>query len=148
MEILTKENLVRAKSAPTVVSQDFHSLTMGNQVSFVRILFSHPESDGKIVRRWGRGSNRDPDTRLPTRADLFSILQGLPEKVPRNIPRRCPRKCARKCPVKWSVFIWSVSAQPRYVRSWALPLSIECRAREVQCLNLREGRVKVRILLF
>ena len=46
MEILTKENLVGAKIVPTAVSKTF-TLSKGNQVSFVRIHFSHPESDGK-----------------------------------------------------------------------------------------------------
>ena len=46
MEILTKENLV-GKNCSHCNFQDFHSLTKGNQVSLVRIHFSHPGSDGK-----------------------------------------------------------------------------------------------------
>ena len=42
MEILTKENLVGAKTAPTAISRTGTPL-----VSLVRIHFSHPESDGK-----------------------------------------------------------------------------------------------------
>ena len=45
METLTKENLVGAKTA----------LTKGNQVSLVRIHFSHPESDGKSADVGGGG---------------------------------------------------------------------------------------------
>ena len=48
MEILTKENVVGARIAPTDL-HDFHSLTKGNQVSLVRIHFSHPGSDGKAT---------------------------------------------------------------------------------------------------
>ena len=64
MEILTKENLVGAKAAPTAISKDLHSLTKGNQFSLVRIHFSHPRIRWKLVRSWGWGSKRDPDITL------------------------------------------------------------------------------------
>ena len=48
MEILTKANLVGAKNCSHCSFQDCHSLTKRNQVSLVRIHFSHPESDGKL----------------------------------------------------------------------------------------------------
>ena len=57
MEIPTKENLVRSKTAPTANFKGFHSLTKGNQVSLVRIHFSPPESDGKLAGIGGGGRN-------------------------------------------------------------------------------------------
>ena len=47
MEILTKDNLVGAKTAPTAVSRTFTPLLNENRVPLVRIHFFHPESDGK-----------------------------------------------------------------------------------------------------
>ena len=47
MEILTKKNLVGAKTAPTVIPRTFTPFSEENQVSLVRIHFSHTESDGK-----------------------------------------------------------------------------------------------------
>ena len=45
---LPKENLVRAKIAPTAISRTFTPLLRKtNQVSLVRVHFSQPESDGK-----------------------------------------------------------------------------------------------------
>ena len=58
MEILTKENLIGAKSCSHCSFQDFHTLTKGNHVSLVvRIHFSHnqnqspPQGAGKLVTR-------------------------------------------------------------------------------------------------
>ena len=47
MEILTEENPVGAKNCSHFSFQDFHVLFEGNQVSLLRIHFSHPESDAK-----------------------------------------------------------------------------------------------------
>ena len=55
MEIPTKENLVGAETAPTAISRTFTPLSKGNQVSLVRIHFSHPESDGKWADVGGGG---------------------------------------------------------------------------------------------
>ena len=55
MEILSKENLVGAETAPTAVSRTFRPLSKENQVSLVRIHFSHPESDGKSADVGGGG---------------------------------------------------------------------------------------------
>ena len=43
MEILTKEDLVVARTAPTAISRDFHSLSKESKVSLIR---------WKIIRRW------------------------------------------------------------------------------------------------
>ena len=61
MEILTKENLVGAKAAPTAVSRDFHSLSKGNQVSLVRPFLSEPGSKSKNSRLGGWGWKNGPD---------------------------------------------------------------------------------------
>ena len=42
MDILAKENLVGAKTAPTPIFQDFRSLSKENQVSLVRTFLSDP----------------------------------------------------------------------------------------------------------
>ena len=55
MELLTKENLVGAKTPPTAVSRTFTPLIRGNQRSLLRIQFSHPESDGKSAGLGGGG---------------------------------------------------------------------------------------------
>ena len=48
MEIRTKEKLVRTAIAPNTVSRTSTPLLVNeNQVSLLRIHFSHPESDGK-----------------------------------------------------------------------------------------------------
>ena len=47
-EILTKEILVGAKTAPTVVSRTFHSLSRENQVALVRTFLSETGSESKI----------------------------------------------------------------------------------------------------
>ena len=68
MEVLTKENLVEAKNRFHCNFQDCHSLSKGKQVSFVRIHFSHPESDGKSAYLWDGGGKmilniEDPGSR-------------------------------------------------------------------------------------
>ena len=55
MEILTKENLVGAKTGAHHSFQDFHSLTKENQVSLVRTFLSDPGSESKITRLGGWG---------------------------------------------------------------------------------------------
>ena len=54
-EILTKENLVGAKTVPTAISRTFTSLVKRIRVSIVRTFLSAPGSEGKIGRlgRWG-----------------------------------------------------------------------------------------------
>ena len=76
MEILTKENLVGAKVAPKSCrfSSDFHSLTKGNSgPSFGKDLLLPPRIRRKIVRRWGWGSNRDPEYQSPTRCQQKNV---------------------------------------------------------------------------
>ena len=55
LAILTEENLVRTKNCCHCSFQNFHSFTKGNQVSLVRIHFSHPRIGRKIPGCWGRG---------------------------------------------------------------------------------------------
>ena len=47
MEILTKVNLVGARTAPAAISRTFTPLLRETRFSLVRIHFSHPEPDGK-----------------------------------------------------------------------------------------------------
>ena len=54
MEILTKENLVEAKAAPTAVSR-VHSLSNENSVSLARTFLSDPGSESKMGRLGGWG---------------------------------------------------------------------------------------------
>ena len=56
MEILTKEKLVGAKTAPTAVSKTFTPLiTKGSQVSLVRIHFSHNQNQTENRQTLGVG---------------------------------------------------------------------------------------------
>ena len=56
MKVLTKkENLVRAKIAPTAVSKALHSLSKESQVSLVRTFLSDPDSESQINRLGGWG---------------------------------------------------------------------------------------------
>ena len=61
MEILTKENLVGAKIAPTAVSRTFTPLLKGDQVSLVRTFLSDPGSERKISRLGGWGWKNDSE---------------------------------------------------------------------------------------
>ena len=69
MEILTKENLLSGRKLLPLQFPGLRSLTKGNQVSLVRIHSSLPESDGKIGRRWGWGSNWDPELKFSFHGD-------------------------------------------------------------------------------
>ena len=55
MDILLQENLVGPKPAPTAISRTVPPLESGNQVSLLRIFFSHPEADGKSTDGGGWG---------------------------------------------------------------------------------------------
>ena len=67
-------NLVGARIAPP---------TRGNQVSLVRIHFSHLESDGKSA---DGGSNHDPDSPFPWRECDFAICNGNSKRSAQAIP--------------------------------------------------------------
>ena len=60
MEILTKENLVGAKAAPTAISRTF-TLLLREPGFLSKDLLLPPRLRWKIVRRWGRGSKPDPE---------------------------------------------------------------------------------------
>ena len=79
MEILTKGNLGQ-KQLPLQFPglSQLHPLIKGNQVSLVRIHFSHPESDGN--RRWGWGSNRDPDCLYNALVEVILSISYRPMK--------------------------------------------------------------------
>ena len=60
MEILTKENLVGAESAPTAISRILTPLTEAKPGFLSKDSLLPPRIRWKIVRRWGQGSIRDP----------------------------------------------------------------------------------------
>ena len=60
VDILTKGNLIEAKTAPTAVSRTITPLARKTRIPSVRIHFSHLESAGKW-ETLGWGSNRNPD---------------------------------------------------------------------------------------
>ena len=61
VEILTEENLVRAKKCSQCSFQDFSSLSKENQISLVRTFLSDPGSESKMGRLGGWGWKNDPE---------------------------------------------------------------------------------------
>ena len=62
MEILTNENLIRARTALTAISWTFTPLVTEKQVSLVRTFLSEPGSGSRIGRLGGWGWQSDPDS--------------------------------------------------------------------------------------
>ena len=79
MEILTEENLVGARTAPTAISRTVIPLVTVRETRFLsKDSLLPPRMRWKIGRRWGWGSNRDPDFFKSQRAVIRSaaISQG------------------------------------------------------------------------
>ena len=58
MEILTEENLVGAKTAPTGIPMTF----TGESGFLTKDFLLPPRIRWKVIRRWRWGSHRDPDS--------------------------------------------------------------------------------------